>query len=327
LRRSAPEETSLTTLRAPRQEEIEQARQRISGIAVRTPLVRLKQDGPGEIYCKLEQLQPIGSFKIRCGANALLSMPDDVRRDGVVTASAGNFAQGLGYAAKQLGVRVTSVVPDSAAKSKLQALEKLGVALDVRPYADWWRVMEAPGAAGFGANFVHPVMDPAVLAGNATIGLELIEDLPSLATVLVPYGGGGLAVGIAAAVKAHRPDIRVFAVETEAAMPVAAAFAAGEPVTVGMTPSFVTGMGSRRVLDPMWPLVRTLLDGSVSTTLAETAAAIRLLVELHHVVAEGAGAAPVAAALAGCDGPTVCIISGGHLDTSHLQTIIAGGTP
>ncbi|GIL39626.1 threonine ammonia-lyase [Roseiterribacter gracilis] len=315
------------TLRAPTRDEIDAARARIRGIALRTPLVRLKHDGPDEIYCKLEQLQPIGSFKIRCGANALLSLPDEVRRDGVVTASAGNFAQGLGYAAKQIGVRVTSVVPDSAATSKLQALEKLGVALDIRSYEDWWRVMEAPHANGFGANFIHPVMEPAVLAGNATIGLELIEDLPAMANVLVPYGGGGLAVGIAAAVKAYRPDIRVFAVETEAAMPVAAAFQAGVPVTVEMKPSFVTGMGSRRVLDPMWPLVQSLLDGAVSTTLAETASAIRLLVERHHVVAEGAGAAPVAAALAGCDGPTVCIISGGHLDTTHLQAILAHSIP
>jgi threonine dehydratase len=314
-------------LRAPRPDEVEQARQRIRGLALRTPLIRLRHEGPGEIHLKLEQLQPIGSFKIRCGANALLSLPDELRRDGVVTASAGNFAQGLGYAAKQLGVRVTSVVPDSAAKSKLQALEKLGVTLDVRPYDEWWRVMEAPAAHGFGANFVHPVMDPAVLAGNGTIGLELIEDLPDLATVLVPYGGGGLAVGIAAAVKAHRTNIRVFAVETEAAMPVAAAFEAGGPVSVTMTPSFVTGMGSTRVLDPMWPLVRSLLDGSVSTTLAETASAIRLLVERHHVIAEGAGAAPVAAALTRNDGPVVCVVSGGHLDTAHLQTILAGSTP
>ncbi|MDB5366241.1 MAG: ilvA 1 [Rhodospirillales bacterium] len=254
-------------------------------------------------------------------------MPDHVRSGGVVTASAGNFAQGLGYAARQLGVRVTSVVPETAAKSKFQALEKLGVALDIRSYTDWWRVMESPESNGFGANFVHPVMDPSVLAGNATIGLELIEDLPELATVLVPYGGGGLAVGIAAAVKAHRPGVRVFAVETEAATPVAAAFEAGEPVTVTMQPSFVTGMGSRRVLDPMWPLVRGFLDGAVATTLAETAAAIRLMAERHHVIAEGAGAAPVAAALSRSDGPIVCIISGGHLDTGHLQTILAGHTP
>jgi threonine dehydratase len=319
----------LRSVSAPRPEEIEQARARIRGLAVRTPLLRLQHDGAGEIYLKLEQLQPIGSFKLRCGANALLSLPDQVRRGGIFTASAGNFAQGVGYAAQQFGIRVTSIVPESAAASKLQALERMGVALDIRPYAAWWSVLESPEAHGFGENFLHPVMHPAVLAGNATIGLELLEDLPSLATVLVPYGGGGLAVGIAAAIKAQRPQVRIYAVETEAARPVEAAFAAGHPVEVPFLPSFVTGMGSRRVLDPMWPLVRSLLDGAVGTTLAATAAAIRLLVERHHVIAEGAGAAPVAAALerAAEEGPVVCVLSGGHLDAAQLTTILGGGAP
>ena len=314
---------------APSLAAVEAARKRIAGFAIRTPLVRLQHDGVAEIYLKLELLQPIGSFKIRGAANALLAMAEETRRRGVITASAGNFAQGLGYAAGQLGISITALVPETAAQSKLQALERLGVAIDRRPYAQWWSILQNPAAHGFDERFVHPCADAAVMAGNGTIAIEILEEI-NPRSVLVPYGGGGLAVGIAAVIKARSPSIRVLAAESEAGTPVAGAFAAGAPVVVPFDKdTFITGMGSAQVLPVMWPLVRTLLDGAVSASLQSIAAAIRLVVERHHVVAEGAGAAPVAAALAGKagSGPIVCIVSGGHLDARHLVTIMNGGLP
>jgi threonine dehydratase len=317
-------------LQMPTRGQIDDARRRIAPYAIRTPLIRLRHDGGAPIYLKLELLQPVGSFKIRCGANAILSMDAETSRRGVITASAGNFAQGVGYAARQLGIQATTIVPDTAAASKLAALKSLGVTIETVPYPDWWRILEDPAREGFGAGFIHPVADPAVLAGNATIGLELLEDLPDLATVLVPYGGGGLAVGIAAAIKPAKPDIRILAVETEAGTPVAAAFANDGPIAVPFdSGTFITGMGSGHMLPSMWPLVRRLLDGAVQTSVAETAAAIRLLAERHHLIAEGAGAAPVAAALGAgdTDGPIVCIVSGGHLGSRYLIEILQGKTP
>jgi threonine dehydratase len=320
---------SKPTVTAPSLEEIEKARTRIASLAIRTPLLRLQHESPREIYLKLELLQPVGSFKLRCAANALLCMGQETRGRGVVTASAGNFAQGLGYAAGRLGVHATAVVPETAAHSKIQALERLGVAIDPRPFSEWWSILENPAAHGFDDRFVHPFANTAVLAGNGTIGLEILDEMDP-ATVLVPYGGGGLATGIAAAMKARKSGVRVLAAESEAGTPVAAALAADKPVVVPFdSKTFITGMGGPQVLEPMWPLVRSLLDGAVCASLASVAAAIRLLVERHHLVAEGAGAAPVAAAMADekLRGPIVCIISGGHLDPKHLATILNGGVP
>lgn len=309
--------------------DIENARTRLEGIAIRTPLLRLQHDGPQEIYLKLELLQPVGSFKIRCAANAILCMSAEDRKRGVATASAGNFAQGLGYAGRQLGVHVTSVVPETAAASKLHALHRLGVTIDRRPYAQWWSVLESPESHGFGSNFIHPFLGTAVLAGNGTIGLEILDELKP-GTVLVPYGGGGLITGIAAAMKPGAPEVRILAAESAAGTPVAAALAAGQPTTVPFdSGTFITGMGSPRVFEPIWNILRPLLDGSLCVSLPSVAAAIRMLVDRHHIVAEGAGAAPVAAALANKDlpGPVVCIISGGHLDPKHLTTILNGEVP
>lgn len=314
----------------PTLDDIRAARERLRPFILRTPLVRLNHAGTRPIFLKLENLQPVGSFKIRCGANAVLSRSADQQRAGFATASAGNFAQGLAFAARAIGVPAVAVVPDTAARSKLEALRALGCELVERPYADWWALLEDPPAQFDGRTFVHPVCDPEVLAGNGTIGLEILEDLPDVETVVVPYGGGGLSVGIAACLKAERPGVRVFACETEAGRPVAAAFAAGAPQEVPFNSrTFVTGMGSRRVLDAMWPLVRQVLDGAVEASLAETARAVRLLMERHHVIAEGAGAAPVAAAIKGVPGggPVVCIVSGGHLDQRHIVEILAGAEP
>ncbi|HEX7115113.1 MAG TPA: pyridoxal-phosphate dependent enzyme [Steroidobacter sp.] len=318
----------MSTVAAPSKQAIETARANISGFAVRTPLLELDHDGPAQIYLKLEQLQPIGSFKIRGAVNALMSMSEESRRRGVITASAGNFAQGLGYAARKLGVTTTALVPDTAAQSKLLALERLGVQVERRPYAEWWSILEDPGAHGFDERFVHPCADPRVMAGNATIALEILEELQP-ASVLIPYGGGGLTIGIAVAMKARHPGTHIVVTESEAGTPVSAALSAKAPVRVNFNSNtFITGMGSPQVLPSMWPLVREYVDEAVSVSLGAVADAIRLLLERHHIVAEGAGAVPVAAALARrIEGPVVCIVSGGHLDTRHLIAILQGETP
>ncbi|MFB3049402.1 MAG: threonine/serine dehydratase, partial [Acidimicrobiia bacterium] len=225
--------------------EIEAAATRIAGAAIRTPLVRLNvEDAPAEIYLKLENLQPIGSFKIRGAANVLALAGSEALQEGVYTASAGNMAQGVGWMARRLGVPFSVVVPDHAPATKLAAIERLGGSIVKVPFDDWWHVItthEFEGQSGF---FVHPVSDPAVIAGNATIGLELLEDLPDLDAVVVPYGGGGLSSGIASALRALRPEIPVFAAEVITAAPLAAALAAGRPVEVTYTDSFVDGIGS-----------------------------------------------------------------------------------
>jgi len=316
-------------LTPPSLELIEAARGRIAGTALRTPLVRLAHPGDAEVYLKLESLQPVGSFKIRGAANAVLSLGGAARAAGVVTASAGNFAQGLGYVARRLGVQTTAMVPDNAATGKLRALEQLGVKLEYLPYAQWWEIVQHSPAHESAAHFIHPSADVDVMAGNGTIALEILEEIRPTC-VLVPYGGGGLAVGIAAALKGKGCDARVLGSESTAGTPLAAAWGAGRPVEVDFNaPTFVRGIGSTQVLPVMWPLVSKLLHGAVSASPASIAAAIRLLVEKHHIVAEGAGAAPVAAALEGClgAGPIVCIVSGGHLDNGDLLTILSGGVP
>ena len=306
--------------------EIEAARDRIAGAAIRTPLVRLNvEDAPAEIYLKLENLQPIGSFKIRGAANVLALAGSEALQDGVYTASAGNMAQGVGWMARRLDVPFSVVVPDHAPATKLAAIERLGGSIVKVPFDDWWHVItthEFEGQSGF---FVHPVSDPAVIAGNATIGLELLEDLPDLDAVVVPYGGGGLSSGIASALRALRPEIPVFAAEVATAAPLVAALAAGRPVEVTYTDSFVDGIGSTSVLEEMWPLVSGLLAGSLVAELDEVRAAIRLLVDRNRIVAEGAGAAAMAVTLAGAagGGKVVCIVSGGNIDVTKLMAILS----
>ena len=306
--------------------EIEAARTRIAGAAIRTPLVRLNvEDAPAEIYLKLENLQPIGSFKIRGAANVLTLAGPEALQEGVYTASAGNMAQGVGWMARRLGVPFSVVVPDHAPATKLAAIERLGGSIVKVPFDDWWHVItthEFEGQSGF---FVHPFSDPAVIAGNATIGLELLEDLPDLDAVVVPYGGGGLSSGIASALRALRPEIPVFAAEVATAAPLAAALAAGRPVEVTYTDSFVDGIGSTSVLEEMWPLVSGLLAGSLIAELDEVRAAIRLLVDRNRIVAEGAGATAMAVTLGGAagGGKVVCIVSGGNIDVTKLMAILS----
>jgi threonine dehydratase len=308
---------------------IESARERIAGAAVRTPLVRLYVDGPGEIWLKLENLQPIASFKIRGASNAVgAADPKDVEA-GLVTASAGNMAQGVAWMARELGVPATIVVPDHAPQTKLAAIERLGGKAMRVPFVDWWRAIEESRFPGLEGLFVHPVEDERVMAGNGTIALEILEDLPDPDVVLVPFGGGGLVTGIASAFRAVRPETRIYAVEPETGAALNAALAAGEPTDVDYRPSFVDGSGSRRVLPGMWPRVRDLIDGAFTASLDETAVAVRLLAERTRVVAEGAGALAPAAALAGRagDARVVCVVSGGNIDLTTLGPILAGRTP
>jgi threonine dehydratase len=309
--------------------EIERARERIAGAAVRTPLVRLHADAPAEIWLKLENLLPIGSFKIRGATNAIRAASPEDLAGGVVTASAGNMAQGVAWAAREAGVPATIVVPDHAPQTKLDAIERLGGQIVKVPYEQWWQAIEESRFEGTEGLFVHPVQDELVMAGNGTIGLELVEDLPNLDTVLVPFGGGGLSSGIASAVKQLRPQARVFACEPETAAAVTAALAAGGPAEIEYTPSFVDGAGARTALPAMWPIVSEVIDGAHVATLDETAAAIRLLAERVRVIAEGAGALAAAVALSGrAGGGTIaCIVSGGNIDVSTLTRILGGETP
>jgi threonine dehydratase len=306
--------------------EIERARERIAGAAVRTPLVRLPET---DVWLKLENLQPVASFKIRGATNAIRAASPEQLAGGVVTASAGNMAQGVAWAAREAGVPATIVCPDHAPQTKIDRIEQLGGRVLKVPYEDWWRAIEESRYDGAEGMFVHPVQDELVMAGNGTIGLELLEDLPDVDTVLVPYGGGGLVSGIASAVKAIRPGVTFYVCEPATGAAAGAAFGASEPAEVEYTPSFVDGAGSRRVLDSMWPRVRELVDGAFAVTLDEAAAAVRLLAERVRVIAEGAGALAPAVALSGRAGAgrIACIVSGGNIDLPVLARILAGETP
>jgi threonine dehydratase len=315
---------------APTLSEVRAARERLAGLVLRTPLVRLHvDDRPAEIYLKLECLQPIGSFKLRGATNAMALAAPEALRDGVYTASAGNMAQGVAWSARRLGLAATAIVPDHAPQAKLSALARLGAQVEKVPFDAWWQVLVDHGQAGRKGFFIHPVSDPSVMAGNGTIGLEILEDLPDVHTVLVPYGGGGLSCGIAAAIRGSGSRARVIACEVDTAAPLAAALAAGRPVPAAYTASFVDGIGSKGVLPEMWPLASRLLDGAISSPLDDVAAAVRLLAERAHVVSEGAGAAPVAAALSGRAGrgKTVCVVSGGNIDAKVLARILSGEVP
>ena len=306
-------------------QEIRSAQQRIRNIAIRTPLVRMEiQDAPAEIFLKLENLQPIGSFKLRGSGNAIEMASREMLSDGVFTASAGNMAQGVAWNAKRLGINCTVVVPDHAPETKLNAIRRLGGSIIKVPFDEWWQVLLTRKFEGCKGLFIHPVSDPPVIAGNGTIGLEILEDLPDVDTVLIPYGGGGLSSGIASAIRALKPATKIFACEVETASPLSVSLQANEPRTVNYTASFVDGIGGKSILAEMWPMVRELLDGSIVMPLNEVASAIRLLAERNHVVAEGAGATPVAAALSGKagSGKIVCVVSGGNIDPAVFARIL-----
>ena len=313
-------------------DEIRAARSRIEGVAMRSPLMRLDMpDAPSDLWVKMECLQPIGSFKVRGAANALALAPRSRLERGVYTGSAGNMAQGVALAARRLGVACRVIVPDTAPRAKLDAIARLGATAIPLPFDEWWQVLSRGGHPDEEGHFVHPVSDPAVIAGNGTIGIEIAEDLPEAGAVVVPYGGGGLACGIAAALREVAPGVPVYAAEVETAAPFAAALEAGRPVTVRHRHSLVDGIGSTRVLDEMWPLARDSLAGSLVVSVDQVRAAIRLLARRARVVAEGAGAAAVAAALRGLPdidgGPIVAVVSGGNIDADVFRAIVEGEAP
>ena len=309
---------------------IRSAQERIKDIAIRTPLISLNlEDTSAEIFLKLENLQPIGAFKIRGAANAM-RMADKAQLDeGVWTASAGNMAQGVAWCARRLGLKCTVVAPDTAPEAKLTAIERMEAKIIPVPFLDWLQIYRTRQYKGMKGLFIHAFSDPAVMAGNGTITLEILEDLPDVDAIITPYGGGGLSCGVAAAFRHFKHDTKCFAAEVETAAPVSASFAAGEMVEVEHTPSFVDGIGAPFLFPEMWAFVQKLLDGALVSTLEEIASTIRLLAERNHVIAEGAGAASVAAAISGRagGGKVVCVVSGGNIDANKLTEILSGEIP
>ena len=307
-------------------EDVRRARELIAGAAIRTPLVRLNVwDAPAEIFLKLENLQPIGSFKIRGAATAMNLMSRAELAKGVLTASAGNMAQGVAWNARRLGIRCTVIAPDTAPQTKVRAVERLGGRVITVPFDRWWQTFSDRSFPEIDGTFVHPFDDERVMAGNGTIGLELLEDLPKLDSVLIPWGGGGLAIGIATALRALKPSVRIYAVEAETGAPLAASWKAGSPQVVDYKPSFVDGIGSKTVFANMFALAQDLLDGSFTASLDEIAAAVKLIAERNRVIAEGAGAVALAVALTGKagTGQVACIVSGGNIDAAKLATILS----
>jgi threonine dehydratase len=297
--------------------------------AVRTPLVRLDLpfdtgDAP-EVFIKLESLQPIGSFKIRGAWNAVRQLPAAALEDGVWTVSAGNAAQGVAFAARLAGVPCSVMVMDTAPAAKLRAIERLGATIVLASYDECWRTVETHASPRMRGHFVHPFDDDAFIAGNATAGLEILEDLPDVDAVVAALGGGGLLSGIASVMRARKPGVKVFAAEPETAAPLATSLARGEASYFdAWTASFVDGAGGKSVLTTMWPLLRELVDESIVVSLDDVAAAMRRTAERLHVIAEGAGATAVAAALSGRAGrgKIVAVVSGGNIDLARFAELV-----
>jgi threonine dehydratase len=308
---------------------IRDAASAVYGAAVRTPLIRMERPETPDLYLKLEALQPIGSFKIRGAYNAVRQLTPDELRDGVWTVSAGNAAQGVALAARKVGARCSVMVMDTAPETKIRAIERLGASIVRATYDECWRTVEAHGSDRMTGHFVHPFDDDRFIAGNATAGLEILEDLPDVEAIVAPLGGGGLLAGISAAVRALKPDTRVYAAEPETASPLFASLAAGHPVYFDRwTASFVDGAGGKSVLPTMWPLLASL-SGSLVVTLDEVARAMKLTAERTHVIAEGAAGCAIAAALSGRagHGKVVAVVSGGNIDLSTFAALVGACHP
>ena len=304
---------------------IENARSVIAGSAIRTPLVRFSvPSAPAEIYLKLENLQPLGSFKIRGASNAIAHLPPEKLERGVVTASAGNMAQGVAWCARKLGIPCTVIAPATAPETKVSAIERLGGRVIKVSFDEWWRAFEERAYAGVDGAFIHSFDDPDVMAGNGTIAFEILEDLPDVDAVVIPWGGGGLTCGIASALRSLRPACKIFTAEVATAAPLAASMAAGVPTQVDYQPSWVDGIGAKAVFPQMFERARNLIDNTLIADLDSVAEALRLMVQHNHIVAEGAGACPVACALSGRagTGKIACIISGGNIDSTKLHRIL-----
>jgi threonine dehydratase len=307
--------------------EIEEARTRIAGTIARTPLVKLELDpGEREIYLKLENLQPINSFKLRGAANAVAKLPHDRRSRGVWTISAGNAGQGVAYAARQAGIPCTVVTIETAPATKKDRMRALGARLVPASFDACWEAMERREFPGIDGTFIHPFDDDDFIAGNATMGLEIMDDLPNVEVVIAAIGGGGLVSGVASGVKARNPNVRVYGAEPETAAPGSVSFANGAASTFdAWQVSFVDGAGGKSVFPRMWQRFKDIVDGSIVVTLDETKRAMRTLAEKARVIAEGAGALSTAAAMSGrveAAGPIVAVVSGGNIDLAKFFELI-----
>lgn len=312
-------------LHLPQAAAVRQARTDIDDLILRIPPVPAAGHDPGtQLFLQLENLQPVGSYKLRGAGYAMQRLAPETLRGGVVTVSAGNLGQGIAWIARRLGIACRVLVPAHAPAAKVAALGRLGAEVKRIPQEAWWSAMlsgELPGERG---HFLHGVFDADVMIGHGTIGVDLLDNIADLDAVIVPFGGGAMLCGIAAVLKAHNPDIRLYACEVETGAPLRAALQHGGPVEVPYTPSFVDGIGSRSVFPEMWPLLQSVVTDSIVVTLDEVRAAIRRLAIEHHVIAEGAGAAALAAAMTGRAGAgrIACVISGGHIDPLVLAEIL-----
>ncbi len=319
---------ALSPVRPVELREILEARQRIAGTILRTPLVRLEL-GPGgpDIRLKLENLQPINAYKLRGAANAVAMLQPEERSRGVWTISAGNAGQGVAYAAREAGVPCSVVVIETAPASKVERMRALGAKLIPVPFDAAWAAMEQRMFPGVDGTFVHPFDDPNFIAGNATMGLEILEDMPNVAAVIAAIGGGGLISGLGSAIKAIKPDTKVWGAEPETAAPGALSFASGSAQSFpDWRYSFVDGAGGKSIFPRMWERMREVCDGSIVVSLQETREAMRLMADKMRVIAEGAGALSLAAALSGKagEGPIVAVVSGGNIDLDKFCELIAG---
>jgi threonine dehydratase len=305
--------------------DIEQARQRIAGTVLRTPLVRLDLGDKREIYLKLENLQPTNAYKIRGGVNAIAGLSAEARAKGVWTISAGNAGQGVAYAARQFDIPCTVVAIETAPQTKLDRMRALGATIVPVSYDQAWLAAESHRFPGLDGTFVHPFDNHDFIAGHGTMGLEIIEDCPEVRTVICAIGGGGLITGVGSAIKARKPDARVLGAEPETAAPYALSLREGGPRKFAeWQASFVDGAGGKSVTERMWQRMRPLTDGTITVALDETRSAMRLIAEKSRTIAEGAGALSLAAALTGRagDGPTVCVVSGGNIDLDKFTELV-----
>jgi len=307
----------------------------VYGAAIRTPLVRVELDRASmprqdiDLYLKLEVLQPIGSFKIRGAYNLIRQLTREELQNGVWTVSAGNAAQGVAFAARKAGARCSVMVMDTAPETKIRAIERLGATIVRASYDECWRTVESHGSDRMTGHFVHPFDDDRFIAGNATAGLEILEDLPDVDAIVAPLGGGGLLAGIAAAARELKPTTRIFAAEPETAAPLSASLAAGRPMYFDKwTASFVDGAGGKSVLPTMWPLLAAL-SGSIVVPLDDVARAMKLTAERAHVIAEGAAGCAIAAALSGRagGGKVVAVVSGGNIDLAKFASLVGACEP
>jgi len=318
--------TTFETIRPIDLAEIREARERIAGTIVRTPLVRLEL-GPGypDIRLKLENLQPINAYKLRGAANAVALLPESERQRGVWTISAGNAGQGVAYAARKAGVPCTVVVIETAPASKIERMKALGAKLMPVPYDVAWKALEERSYPGAEGTFIHPFDDHNFIAGHATMGLEILEDAPDTVAVIAGIGGGGLITGVGSAIKAVKPEVKVWGAEPETAAPAALSFSMGSPqVFKDWKYSFVDGAGGQSMFPRMWERMKPVVDGYIVVSLEETKNAMRLMAEKARIISEGAGALPLAAALTGKagQGPIVCVVSGGNIDLKKFAELI-----